>query len=61
MGQDHLGLGEQLQQQVQGVQVLGSLEQPALASRFAALGFLPLQELQHLLQLGVDRPLVLLV
>jgi hypothetical protein len=46
-------LGKDGQQNFQRMQMLGRLEQPALALRFAALALLPLQKLQHLLELGI--------
>ncbi|MCY1429443.1 hypothetical protein D9M71_453600 [compost metagenome] len=61
VGEDDLGTGEGLEQQFQGVQVLRALEQPASASRHAALLLLPLEELQHFFQVGVDLALVLAV
>ena len=46
---------------MQRVKVLRGFEQPALACRFTPLAFLPLQELQHFFQLGIHRPLILLI
>ena len=43
------------------MQMLGRLEQPSLALRFATLMLLPLKKLEHLLELHIDRALILLI
>ncbi|MCY1375926.1 hypothetical protein D9M69_633780 [compost metagenome] len=61
MGEHHLRTGEHFEQQLQGMQVLRALEQPAPAGGDATTCLLPLQELQGALEVTVDLGLVLTV
>ncbi|MNG95677.1 hypothetical protein D3C79_547190 [compost metagenome] len=61
MGKHHLRPGEHLEQQLQGMQVLRALEQPAPARGNATACLLPLQELQGALEVTVDLGLVLAI